>query len=127
MGKNCTRLDFRGEWTGALWFAEHVTWYGRQEITDAAVLRDRAALIGLGPGGAHRPAESSRDGCQGGWVRCRFVESFLQYRRQRTREGGRVDNPNLAGVKDPLILEALAYYEWQEASAYARYEEAAYS
>lgn len=125
-GKNCTLPGFQGRWTGSLWHSAHVTWYGREEVLDPTLPRHPERLAALGPGGPSYPSEDPGEGCQGGWVRCRWVESFIRYRRQRTRDGGRTHNPALDGVSDPLILEALAYYEYQEAAAVARFEEAAF-
>lgn len=61
--------------------------------------------------------ESNADGCPGGWYRTEFYASFARYRR------GDRDSPYLRNCNDPLVFEALAYYE----AECARHTEAATS
>jgi hypothetical protein len=52
------------------------------------------ALVQLGlrnkPG---KPREDIEDGCPGAWYRTAYVDSVDRYARERTKGGGRVDNP----------------------------------
>lgn len=69
-------------------------------------------------GNPRRPSEPLDEGCPGGWYRCEFVSSVMPFRRRRTRDGLHDSNPRLNDSTDPPILEAIAFYEEQEAKAW---------
>ena len=68
--------------------------------------------------GGPKDGEPPEEGCPGGWYRTRFAQSFRAYRR---REG--FDNPRVNAQTPELILEAIAYYEEQEAMAMHSFNE----
>lgn len=57
----------------------------------------------MGGEGIH--GEDDADGCPGGWYRTPFYLSFAKYRR------GKHDSLYLRDCRDPLVYEAVAYYE----------------
>lgn len=68
-----------------------------------------------------RPREDiAGEGCPGGWYRSGWVRSLHKFRR---RAGS--DNQLLTRTADRLILEAIAYFEDEEAHALAAFHEAA--
>jgi len=69
--------------------------------------------------GAPMPPESFEGGCPGSWYRCRFVMSLLPY--QRPCANG-VFSPNLRldRCRDPLVIEAVRYWEQQQLRVSAR-------
>ena len=105
-GRRCTLPGFRGNW-------------GDPEPSDRARL---SIWLGAPPDHEsrdYRPAEPPEDGCPGGWARCRFAESLLRYRRARTEGGAHDMNPLVHHQTPTHILDALSYYEGQEAAAMA--------
>jgi hypothetical protein len=70
------------------------------------------------------PNEPAAAGCPGAWYRTAFVRSLLRYYRRSDGNGGRVENPELADCKDPLIREAIREIENQEDAAAAEHYEA---
>jgi hypothetical protein len=67
------------------------------------------ALVQLGlrnkPG---KPREDIEDGCPGAWYRTAYVDSVDRYTRERTKGGGRVDNP--AFTNAPWQVQAAVMY-----------------
>ncbi len=80
--------------------------------------------MGLKDADGVRQPESLVDGCPGGWARCRFVESFVRYRRDRLATGAHDSNPLVHHDTPPAVLEALRYYEAVEATASAEFDRA---
>ena len=74
----------------------------------------------------YRPAEDISDGCPGGWARSRFAESMLRYRRQRLEGGGHDINVLVHAGTEPQVIEALRYYESQEAAAFSEFNRRRY-
>lgn len=60
---------------------------------------------------ADQPRENPADGCPGGWYRSPFALSLIRYLRHRDEHGGRVSNHLLDRCDDPLIHDAVLYYE----------------
>lgn len=59
------------------------------------------------------PHESTEDGCPGGWYRTRFILSVGRYTRP-CADGVYSPNLMLDRSDDPLVHEAVAYYEMQQ-------------
>jgi hypothetical protein len=72
-----------------------------------------------------RAFEDPADGCPGGDQRCWFVQSLLAlYYRRRDQQGNRVGSPRLDRCTDPLILDAIAFFESEEQACTAFTHEA---
>jgi hypothetical protein len=104
--RRCTLPGYSGTWADAPRPARQLVWLGRSADHEN---RD------------YRPAEPVSDGCPGGWARCRFAESVLRYRRRRVEGGGHDANPLIHANTPPHIIEAIAYFEGQEAIAMGEY------
>lgn len=100
---NCTLIPAR------LW-REH----GRHE----AHFVDAAAYMGgeIIEGESERP-ESIADGCPGGWYRTPFFFSVSRYIRPTTADGVYSPNLNLDRSTDRLVLDAVQFYETEQARA----------
>lgn len=56
-------------------------------------------------------------GCPGSWYRTPFIQSLLEYYRERDDQGNRVPNPKLDRCDDPLVHEAIVLLERHEGNA----------
>lgn len=65
-------------------------------------------------GAFQHTGETHDDGCPGAWSRCGFAQSLLKY--YRVNEGsGPAENIRLSRTRDPLVIEAVAYWEIEQA------------
>jgi hypothetical protein len=62
-------------------------------------------------GDPSEPIETFEDGCPGSWVRCEWFWSVMPYVRPRSGDGVYSENLRLSRCDDPLVLEAVHYYE----------------
>lgn len=78
----------------------------------------------LGEGGdPERPIETYEDGCPGSWYRCEFFSSVIRYTRPVSGDGVYSPNILLDRCHDELIIEAVHYYEQEQARARRWYYE----
>lgn len=69
-----------------------------------------------------RPHEDiEREGCPGAWYRTPFVASLQPYMRRFDANDGRISNPLLDRTSDRLVLEAVAYLEDAEETAFGEH------
>jgi len=94
----CSLLDFsEGEWLDDL---QQGPYMGQPaEHRDGRLCEHRLELF-----------EDHREGCPGGWYRCGFVYSLLPYHRPYS-QGMFSENIRLSRTDDPLVIEAVQFYE----------------
>lgn len=92
---HCALLDFPEEQWEPL--GEHPTYWLGGEPSEPAI---------------DRRAESHNDGCPGAWARCEWIRSLVPYFRHRA-QGVWSENIRLSRCEDPLVLEAVEYWEAQ--------------
>jgi len=110
--RHCTLPGFRRRWTetGYQDSARLNSWMGRPRFMD----EER--------GYVEHPGEVAADGCPGGWARCGFATSFSKYIRPRIEGGGHDDNPRIHKDTPAHVLDALTYFETQQALAEAEFQ-----
>lgn len=118
--RNCSRLDFVGQWTGDEFRNVYMGAPRRHDLMglDFHEVEKRTGIVGFDP---FRPTESPRDGCPKGWALCRFVASLAPYYRRRMGDG-RVDSLRPRPPDDPLIEECLRIAEAEEQAARNRFD-----
>lgn len=80
----------------------------------------RAGEAPSGEGDPDRLPEDPADGCPGGDQRSYFVQSLLAFGyRRRDGHGNRIANLRLDRCEDELVLDAIAYFEMEEAACSA--------
>ncbi len=82
------------------------------------------AREGQGRGSAwmEPPEDIEHEGCPGGWYRSRFIGSVQRYiRRRASIDSARDSNPFLDRTEDPLVIEAVMYFEREQNAADAHY------
>lgn len=121
--KRCTLLRYSGRWEGdephGHMGHQWMLWYGRPPLRHLAgepkdVIRLHVLNMDL-----EHPSEEPGEGCPGGWIHTRYVESLLPYLRQRTSTGLHDTNPLVHADTAPKVLEALRYFEAEEAAAHS--------
>jgi hypothetical protein len=117
--RNCTRLDFRGKWTGKEFRTVHLGAPKRYDLMALSFeeIEKRTGLIGFDP---FRPPEAPSDGCPKGWVLCRFIASIAPFYRRRIGDS-RVDSIRQR-PDDPLLEECLRIAEAEEQAARNRFD-----
>jgi hypothetical protein len=118
--RNCSRLDYRGPWTGREWRAVHLGASKRYDLMSKsfAEVERITGVIGFDP---HNPSESPLDGCPKGWALCRFVQSIRPYYRRRMGDT-RVESLRPRPPDDPLLEECLRIAESEEQAAQGRFD-----
>lgn len=116
--KRCTLLQYHGTWTpGPPEDMEWRLWLGQPPQRHLANDPETVRLTILN-GDYHYPSEPIEEGCPGGWASSPYAISFERYRRRRIESGLHDHNPLVHAGTDPRVLEALRYYEDEEAAAW---------